>query len=543
MRLLKIGRDASCDIVLYSAKASALHAELTILNNGDILLEDKNSKNGTFVMNKPIRPGSSVSLRRGDAVRFADVELQWSQVPMPEDNSQYKALYGIGSNYRNEIQLTGNTVSRYHATLKIGKNGKAYIQDHSKNGTTVNGQSVGNGQTRQIRRGDVVKCGGVQVDLKRYIPASIMPKILIAACSAIFIVLAVLVGKKVINDGSGISWGGGSPSDYISATTYIHGYYHYEVRLTDDPFIKALQDYGINLEYPKSYSYGMNKSGKWGIITGDNKYAPMNYSGTAFFVSNDGKMITNRHVACPWLFIDSDDRDAISQDIAKTREDLLPISQLRTNVDLSLLNESAQEYNILPLVLKYLYEKGVGLNTLNAWITRYKNSPIEITGRHDYIAVGYADHKYNSESELDRCTVIAESKSDDIDLAVLQLNNNQTPATVKKIINLDNAIVDSKKIRPQDETYYYIGYPLGLALNLDNLNGGLQPLMNEVKISKVAGRYELNLQGEVFGGASGSPIITKDGRLIGVVNQSIRFTTMSKGVLAKYAKDLLDSTN
>ena len=80
MRLLKIGRDASCDIVLHSDKVSSLHAEMTVLNNGDILLEDKNSKNGTFLMNKPIKPGTSVSVRRGDAIRFGDVELMWNQI-------------------------------------------------------------------------------------------------------------------------------------------------------------------------------------------------------------------------------------------------------------------------------------------------------------------------------------------------------------------------------------------------------------------------------------------------------------------------------
>ena len=68
MRLLKIGRDASCDIVLHSGKVSSLHAELTLLNNGDITIEDKNSSNGTFIMNQPIKPGNPVKVRRGDAI-------------------------------------------------------------------------------------------------------------------------------------------------------------------------------------------------------------------------------------------------------------------------------------------------------------------------------------------------------------------------------------------------------------------------------------------------------------------------------------------
>ena len=77
MRLIKIGRDASCDIVLYSDKVSSLHAELTLMNSGDILLEDKGSHNGTFIQNQAIKPGKPVNVRRGDAIRFADVELQF----------------------------------------------------------------------------------------------------------------------------------------------------------------------------------------------------------------------------------------------------------------------------------------------------------------------------------------------------------------------------------------------------------------------------------------------------------------------------------
>ena len=50
MRLLKIGRDKSNNIVLPSPRVSSTHAEITILNNGDMLLEDKNSLNGTFVI-------------------------------------------------------------------------------------------------------------------------------------------------------------------------------------------------------------------------------------------------------------------------------------------------------------------------------------------------------------------------------------------------------------------------------------------------------------------------------------------------------------
>ena len=167
MRLLKIGLDASCDIVMHSEKVSSLHTELTLLNNGDIMLEDKGSHNGTFIMNQPIKPHKPVNVRRGDAIRFADVELQWSQVPMPEDNSAYQGLYGIGSHFNNDFQISGATVSRYHATVKYGGDGKMYIVDHSKNGTTVDGNKIPSNTPYRIKKKSAVVCGGVPVDLNR----------------------------------------------------------------------------------------------------------------------------------------------------------------------------------------------------------------------------------------------------------------------------------------------------------------------------------------------------------------------------------------
>lgn len=541
MRLLKIGRDASCDLVLHSDKVSSLHAEITVLNNGDILLEDKNSKNGTFLMNKPIKAGTAVSIRRGDAIRFGDVELMWSQIPMPENNSNYKALFGIGSNFRNEIQISGNTVSRFHATLKIGKDGKAYIQDHSKNGTTINGVKAAFGQNVRIKRSDAIACGGVPVDLKPFMLGSHVLTKIIGAVAVAAVVVGIIFGvKEWVGDG-------GKPKDYIQATTYVHGFYHYIVKLTDDPFIQGLKDYGLDIPYPEQYSFGKYSNEEWGIIEpklvnqtlGVSAANSIGYSGTAFFISNDGKMMTNRHVACPWFYISDKEKNAISQYMATLREELLPINQLRTKADGARL---FSKNNYVTVCIAYLLNKGVSLKTINAWIKRFINSPIEISGIHDYIAVGYANHNYNSIDEFERCSVLAEYENDKVDLAILQLNNKQTPTTIKKYVDVSKAVTDTKKLNPLEENYYYIGYPLGISLNLNNEDGGLIPLLNEVKISKVPGKYEFDLQGEVFGGASGSPILDRNGHLVGIVNKSIRYTTMSVGVLAKYAKELLDKT-
>lgn len=539
MRLLKVGRDASCDIVLHSDKVSSLHAEITILNNGDILLEDKGSRNGTFLMNKPIKPGTAVTVRRGDMIRFADVELQWSQIPMPENNSNFKALYGIGSNFRNEIQISGNTVSRFHATLKIGKDGKAYLQDHSKNGTTVNGIKIVKGQNVRIKRSDAIVCGGVPVDLKQFMPPVVWKKIVIGLAAAAVLV-GVIFGVKYVIEYEGIK-----PKDYIPAVVYVQGTFAYQVKIVNDPFVPIFRK--LNIKYPEEYFIGKDAKGNFGIIEEGNPYYPITYSGTAFFISTDGKMMTNRHVACPWESLTEEEETEIQTVMRREKDSELPVDALQTVSQIEAFFNDLQRraarsaLSAMQKRVLFLSQNGFSLEELSTLIAQYKDSKIEITGLQTSLGVGYANKMYDSTDQLDPCVMILESGDDNIDLAILQLNSTKTPADVTKIIDVSKAIVDPNEINPLEETYYYIGYPSELGgVNLDNQDGGLKAHLNDVKISGVPGKYQVKLQGEVFGGASGSPILDKRGHLLGVINRSYRFTTTSEGVLAKHAKDLVD---
>ena len=97
MKLLTIGSSSSSNIVLNSEFVSNHHAEILLLDSGEIILEDKNSTNGTFVGGKRITPNKEVTIQRGDYVKFADVELQWSRVPALENTSKYKSILSFFS--------------------------------------------------------------------------------------------------------------------------------------------------------------------------------------------------------------------------------------------------------------------------------------------------------------------------------------------------------------------------------------------------------------------------------------------------------------
>lgn len=492
MRLLKVGRDLSCDIVLQSPRVSSLHAEITVLDNGDIFLEDKQSRNGTYIMNQPIRPNTMISIKRGDAIRFADIELQWNQIPMPEDNSMYRAVYSIGSDSKNEILLPGNTVSRFHATLKITKKGKAYITDHSKNGTTINGQRIKKNQAVEVKRGSSVVCGGVPCDINSYIPGSPARKIIAIAAS---VTVAAVIGILVWLLPDLIKVHPKDAKAMENASVCIYGEYYYEVSLKDNPFT----DIGIN-------KFTIGHDGKGNLVSKEfNCYCsslkyysgpiyPLCYWGSGFFISTKGEMGTNRHIAVPWEYSKQE-----HQDILKNFFKI--VFQTNSTYFAEVSSYSSTEFN--------------------AKVTRAIASDIEISGVFKYFGVGLTNSKINGLDDLLSAQVIAESGDEKKDVALIRLNTRQTPQHIIDMgawYDLNDARVDEKELDLQNESLTIIGYPGGeLVSSIMSDGKELHPTMHKATVSRVADNNQMQIQMPSIGGFSGSPVIDKNHRLVGVL--------------------------
>lgn len=510
MRLLKIGRDSSCDIVLHSMRSSALHAEITVLNNGDIILEDKDSKNGTYVMNNLIKPNTPVNIKRGDAIRFADVELLWDQVPVPEDNSKYKAIYGIGSNFRNEIQVSGNTISRFHATLKIDKKGNALLQDHSKNGTTVNGQRINFGQSVKISKKDSIVCGGVPVNLSTYIPGIKPIYKVLGIAASIIVILGMAYGSwRVIDE----KYGTISPKTTAAmedATVCVFGGYYYEVTIKDNPFkdidgIVSKWYVGGNMETLMA-------------STSINNIPPFGYSGTAFFISENGELGTNRHIAVPWEYRSIEEEEGIRHIIEKERMKI--VKEL--------------ERSIASGIFRDLSDDALAL------LKRYSVSEIEISGRHAYFGIGLSGSKVSNIDDLQHCQVIAESGDPKKDVALIRLNTPKTPDYLIKsgaIFDIEKARIDESSLKVQQEQLSIVGYPLGLQLSDSK---SLDPVIMNATISKTPDDDRFQVQIVAVGGQSGSPVIDKKHRLVGVLFSKIENTSITYCCNIKHLKELYD---
>lgn len=533
MKLITIGNSQNATVKLNSTFVSSNHAEIILIDNGDIILIDKGSKNGTYVQNQKIEPNKEVVIRRGDSVRFADVYLDWSTIPTipPIDYGKIKGIYGIGSNPRNQYRLYGNTVSRFHATLTETKSGKWFIRDHSTNGTTINGKKLSPEVDYPINPKDVIVCGGVNLDNPIPKGSGSFWKYAVSTVAVMFVIIGVIFGIKLFSNKD--------IEEISTASALVYGEYYYVVELEDDPFVDLLPG------WPTKYYVGLDDDGSLMLSFDKNEVNSFSYSGTAFFISDDGKMVTNRHVACPWYKIDDELRRWISQQMTVLRNEIIETNQFDVKLDSDhekLLNTSIGEI-LYDYMLQYNKTKDLYriISDVNAYIMRYKGSRINIKGEQSYIGIAVAGRKYNSFLELEPCTVLKLSDNPDTDIAIMQLNAGLLPATVKYKYDLDKCIMDQKNLKVQKESYYILGYPSGFELNLDNLDRGLTPKVYGGKISRIPGEFTFELQGEAIGGSSGSPICTKRGKLAGVLYaKSTHLTTGSFGIHAKYAKEMND---
>lgn len=525
MRLLKIGRDMSCDIALHSTKVSSLHAELTLLNNGDILLEDKGSVNGTFVMNVPIKPGKPVNVRRGDAIRFADVELQWSQIPMPEDNSAYKGIYSIGTHFNNDFQISGATVSRYHATVKHGKDNKMYIFDHSKNGTTVDGIKLTSNSPYRIKKSSAVVCGGVPVDLSRLPWPSSAWKTTLGIVASIIVLIGIGVGVYMSDIIPGLF--GGTMTDkelydrHKSSVVMLKSIYHYEVSingLSIDEFNEYCAKY-FGKRIPKKVLYFNKKlhnvselDNKEYITLIDKITDEKGMSlGTGFFISPDGKLITNLHVVKPWLGLKSEDN--MEEEIKRVyKRDFAEIVGKLTAINSS--------FAALQAYIEEINVKGV--------LTKIILVP--------------QGEIFSSES-MRTCKVLyAEGNNLDKDVALIDMYGNGLPDGCT-YVNVKDSMDLSKDAYNVGTKVATIGYPNPTNIQDFNSEKGIKPVFASSRINKEDEVYRFAFDAISAGGASGSPIFNQRGFLIGVLNSGIRTQPMTYGIKSKYIKEILDKYN
>lgn len=495
MKLLVVGTDGNCQIRLQSQYVSGYHAEILLLDNGEILLTDKGSRNGTFLNSQRLQPNRDIPIKRGDNIRFADQILDWQNVPTILIDPEIKEMRGIGTNFRNKYQLQGEKVSRYHATLTKHKDKKWYIQDHSKNGTTINGTAIPSNQAVKLKRGDTILCAGVPVPNPYKEDQPVNHKPVIWAVLSVLVLVGCVFAFYSIKDSARLSSKVSTPkpmsdqeiyNQYKNSVVLLIGYYYYKVSAGNLDLGKLDLPTEVVLAEGKLKAVNSNRNN-------------MNiYTGTGFYISEDGKIATNLHIVRPWLF---------------EKDQSLIADQYKMFMSIAAADQPA----------------------LNAFTAQ-----IKVEGVLSYIGL-IPNGAYFSEENLKQCRELVAHDNTDNDVAILQMDTKRLPNENCTIVDLSQAVTDDSVISVGSHVYT-MGFPFGL--NLQDLRSpkGIQLLGHGGSITQECAEYSFGFDASSYGGASGSPIFNDKGQLIGVLNSGV---TKSQGfnyaIKASHVVDLFEA--
>jgi pSer/pThr/pTyr-binding forkhead associated (FHA) protein len=442
MKTITIGRSPQNDIAINEATVSTKHAAISILNSREITIKDLNSTNGTFVNGKRITTETAITTN--DEVKVGGALVSWTKflnaAPKPQhsvSSNAVKRVKTIGRSSVNDIVFSHSDVSGTHAQLIEKTNGEIEIVDTgSTNGTFVNGNKV-NSQT--LRAGDRVEISNkYPLNWESIFGKSSGPvpgsttisggktnntkTIFMVAAAAVAILVACFFIFKPEKDKS---WS----AEKIYATyekSIVMIYHQYNYRISIDG---RVVDRGSN-----------------------------GTSGTGFFISKDGKIMTNNHVAQPWLYLKAD---------------------------------VAQIYNV-------------------------SENRVNVTGETTYLGVVVNNTHVRDLQELYPCSFLKANNNLEIDVAIIQVNTKTLPVGVQTLVDLNKAVVSDDDI-VLGESIYTIGFPQGFDFALTSQ--GIQATNQKGTVNQNRGDIEFGHDMPIVGGASGSPVFNRYGNLIGVVHR------------------------
>lgn len=458
MKTIKIGRGTNNDVVINDSVVSTSHAIITVSDFGEISIEDLNSKNGTFVNGKKI---TKAVLTSSSTVVLGNHSIDWKQIiqtakskpaktpiSFPHDIVEKKL---IGRNPMSQIRYSFDDVSDKHAYICKKSNGEIVIIDNnSTNGTYVNGSKITSPYI--LRKGDDIAISNkhpLNWEAVYPVKPKINPLPIISIAASIVLIVGIFIIK---------------PWDRDKTPEEIYAEHKNDVALiyVKSAYVATAQGELLSTHlngYDKLDYINLSEEGEIssGIGIG---------MGTGFFISHDGKMLTNRHVvSC------SGDKKKNEEFVKRAIQSVLlqnDLTKLAANVEVN-----------------------------------YTTLSVGIVQNDTYI---------DSEDNLIPCTILKVSDKPELDVAVLQTNTKSIPS--------GSTFVDLSEATPTEDIVlgckiYTIGFPKSFIIGQTSV--GLEANNQSGEITQERGVYEYGHNITIHQGASGSPVYDKKGRFAGII--------------------------